>query len=128
MKQAEMTAKAANDYCTKNIPDMPDMHLAISTAFEAGAEWERENRWISVADSLPEDVVKVHKGTRYNGFTSHTDEVLVCTADGKVCTDYRFKENGVWKWEWIESSRGDKVEYWMPIPEPKKKGGEHGLE
>lgn len=121
MTQIEMTAKAAGEYCMKNIPDFPDMHITISTAFEAGAQWAEDNRWLSVNESLPEDVVKVTKGNRFNGYTTYTDEVLVCTADGKVCTDYRIKENGVWKWEWIEGSRGEKVEFWMPIPGAKKK-------
>lgn len=121
MTQVEIIAKAANEYCMKNIPNQQDMHLTISTAFEAGAEWVNNNRWISVDERLPEDVVKVTKGNRFNGFTTYTEEVLVSTADGKVCMDYRIKQNGVWKWEWIEGSRGEKVEYWMPIPEAKKK-------
>ena len=31
--------KAAQEYCKKNIPNLQDMHLAIETAFEAGAEY-----------------------------------------------------------------------------------------
>lgn len=128
MTQVEIRANAANDYCMKNIPNLPDMHLAISTAFEAGAEWEEDNRWIKVEERLPENVVKVHKGNRFNGYMTYTDEVLVCTADGKVSTDYRFRENGIWKWEWNDSTKAEKIEHWMPIPAPKKKGGNNGFE
>ena len=33
---------AAKKYCQDNIPNLPQMHLAISTAFEAGAKWAEE--------------------------------------------------------------------------------------
>jgi len=39
MNREEEITQAATKYCQDNIPSMQNMHLAISTAFEAGAEW-----------------------------------------------------------------------------------------
>lgn len=35
----ELVEQAAKKYCQDNISNLPQMHLTISTAFEAGAEW-----------------------------------------------------------------------------------------
>ena len=53
----------AEEYCVKNIPNLKDMHLTISTAFEAG--FEKSQEWISVDDELPkaEEVVLVRYKT-----------------------------------------------------------------
>ena len=32
----DKVTKKAKQYCKENIPNLPDMHLAIETAFEAG--------------------------------------------------------------------------------------------
>ena len=34
----------AEEYCVKNIPNLKDMHLTISTAYEAG--FEKSQEWI----------------------------------------------------------------------------------
>lgn len=39
MTREELIEKAAKKYCQDNIPNLPQMHLTISTAFEAGAKW-----------------------------------------------------------------------------------------
>lgn len=38
MTREETIKQAANKYCKTNIPNLSQMHLAISTAFEAGAK------------------------------------------------------------------------------------------
>lgn len=43
MTREKETSQAALRYCQHNIPSTPNMHLAISTAFEAGAEWADEH-------------------------------------------------------------------------------------
>ena len=43
MTREEFIESAAKKYCQDNIPNLPQMHLTISTAFEAGAKWADEN-------------------------------------------------------------------------------------
>lgn len=43
MNREEKINKSAKKYCQKNIPNLPQMHLAIETAFEVGAEWADEH-------------------------------------------------------------------------------------
>lgn len=53
MTREELIEKAAKKYCQGNIPNLPQMHLTIQTAFEAGAEWadaHPANPWHNVAD------------------------------------------------------------------------------
>ena len=40
----EFIKELAEEYCVKNIPNLKDMHLTISTAFEAG--FEKSQEWI----------------------------------------------------------------------------------
>lgn len=41
----------AQEYCEKNIPNLPDMHFAIATAYEEGATEERRQltKWHDIA-------------------------------------------------------------------------------
>lgn len=59
MTRQEQIEQAANEYCQTNIPNLSQMHLAISTAFEAGAKWADEHTakfWHRVADGdLPSE-------------------------------------------------------------------------
>ena len=50
-KNMKTIEELAEEYCVKNIPNLKDMHLTISTAFEAG--FEKSQEWISVDDELP---------------------------------------------------------------------------
>lgn len=43
MTREEFIESAAKKYCQDNIPNLPQMHLTIQTAFEAGAKWADEN-------------------------------------------------------------------------------------
>lgn len=43
MTREEFIEMAAKKYCHGNIPNLPQMHLTIQTAFEAGAKWADEN-------------------------------------------------------------------------------------
>lgn len=43
MTREEFIESAAKNYCQDNIPNLPQMHLTISTSFEAGAKWADEN-------------------------------------------------------------------------------------
>lgn len=55
MNREKEITKAAKEYCQKNMPNLPQMHLAIETAFEAGAKWADEypaNSWHSVKDGV----------------------------------------------------------------------------
>lgn len=62
MTREELIEKAAKKYCQDNIPNMPQMHLTISTAFEAGAEWAEEhpsiNACIDVWNLATETAIK----------------------------------------------------------------------
>lgn len=62
MTREEKIEQVASKYCQTNIPSVLQMHLAISTAFEAGAKWADEhpaNFWRSVADGdLPTSYVE----------------------------------------------------------------------
>lgn len=62
MTREEEISEAAAKYCQDNIPSLQDMHLTISTAFEAGAEYvdrRHNNIWHSVTDG---DLPKEAKG------------------------------------------------------------------
>lgn len=48
--------EAARQYCKKNFPYSEHLHLTMSTAFEAGAEWYKE-RSIEVFSSILENWV-----------------------------------------------------------------------
>lgn len=43
MTREELIEKVAKKYCQDNIPNMPQMHLTIQTAFGAGAKWADEH-------------------------------------------------------------------------------------
>ncbi len=43
MIREELIEMAAKKYCHDNIPSLPQMHLTIQAAFEAGAKWADEN-------------------------------------------------------------------------------------
>ena len=45
----ELIEKTAKKYCQDNIPSLPQMHLAIQTAFEAGAKWADEHPPLSAS-------------------------------------------------------------------------------
>ena len=58
----EKIENIAKKYCQDNILNLQQMHLAISTAFEAGAKWVEKhpaNPWHNVADG---DLPKEYKG------------------------------------------------------------------
>lgn len=73
------------EYCQKNIPNLEQMHLTISTAFESGADWQsKQLPWISVKEQLPEEsgyyfvtdgdvIEKVYFFRRWNKFASTRD-------------------------------------------------------
>ena len=54
MTREELIEKAAKKYCHDNIPNLPQMHLAISTAFEAGAKWADDNQISKINNKLNE--------------------------------------------------------------------------
>lgn len=105
MNREKETTKAAKEYCQKNMPNLPQMHLAIETAFEAGAKWADEypaNSWHSVADGdLP------NKDGRY--LTLHTNGIPCIHAFN---TQYR---------RWVINAYQSIVKYWMEIPQLPKK-------
>lgn len=46
MTREELIENASKKYCQDNIPNLPQMHFTISTAFEAGVEWcDRQFTW-----------------------------------------------------------------------------------
>lgn len=99
MKQT--VEEAANKYCQKNIPNLKQLHLTISTAFEAGAEWQaKQSPWISVKERLPEtkDKVLVLNRMKHNG--------------GYFISE-NYYENGDWA---AKSAMYSEKIAWMPIP------------
>ena len=103
MTRKEQIEQAASKYCQDNIPKILQMHLAISTAFEAGVEWADKhpaNFWHRVADGdLP---------------TSY-DECLFANKNGNVDIGYMLDN------EAIISNKNiaiciEEVEYWAEIP------------
>lgn len=82
----------AKEYCENNIPNLPDMHFTISTAYEAGAadEYRELTEWYDARKTLPELNVQIlfkvggarHIGARYgkdwlsdNGMIFSTEEI-----------------------------------------------------
>lgn len=104
MKRTNEITKAATNYCQDNIPNCYDMHLTISTAFEAGAEWtdnHQENPWHSVADGdLP------NKDGMY----------LVYEKSGMTLVDKYNKAHNFW----CTLAGQSDVMYWMEIPKRPK--------
>lgn len=49
MTREELIENVSKKYCQDNIPNLPQMHLAISTAFEAGAKWAEEHPSINAS-------------------------------------------------------------------------------
>lgn len=57
MKQT--VEEAAKEYCKKNFQHLEHLHLTLSTAFEAGAEWKsKQSPWISVEGAIPNKQAK----------------------------------------------------------------------
>lgn len=54
MTREDIIKMMAKKYCQDNIPNLPQMHLAISTAFEAGAKWADDNQISKISNSLNE--------------------------------------------------------------------------
>ena len=54
MTREELIEMAANKYCQDNIPNLPQMHLAISIAFEAGVKWADDNQISKINNNLNE--------------------------------------------------------------------------
>lgn len=110
MTREELIEQAASKYCQDNIPNTPQMHLAISTAFEAGAEWADEHPaafWHSVADGdLP---LKAKNNNR----VEFSVEVLVRLDKNRLAFgryDYTYKS-------WYVGLQRVYPTHWMEIPE-----------
>ena len=54
MTREELIENASKKYCQDNIPNLPQMHLALSTAFEAGAKWADDNQISKINNKLNE--------------------------------------------------------------------------
>lgn len=100
MKQA--LEEAANKYCQKNIPSLKQMHLTVSTAFEAGAEWQsKQSPWISVKDKAGCD---------------SSNDCIIMVMNGDVFRAYFSSKD-----KWIKKDGGsydeviDDVVAWMPV-------------
>lgn len=88
LKTLEQKAK---EYCEKNIPNLPDMHFTISTAYEAGAtDMYRElTEWYNAKDTLPEQNLQIlfkvgdarHIGARYGEDWISDNGPIFCTED-----------------------------------------------
>ena len=107
MTREELIEKTGKEYCHDNIPNLPQMHLAISTAFEAGAKWAEEhpaNPWHNVADGdLPKESGDY---LCYSGYETRIG--WFSTSKNKFYNPYsRFDEK-------IE------VNYWMEVPQIAK--------
>ena len=113
MTREKETSQAALRYCQHNIPSTPNMHLAISTAFEAGAEWADSHPaspWHKVADGdLPP------KAKNNNRIVFSIDVLL--RLDKKTvafgCYDYTYKK-------WFIGLKDVHPTHWMEIPELPK--------
>ena len=114
MNREKETTKAAKEYCQKNMPNLPQMHLAIETAFEAGAKWADEHPatlWHSVADGdLP----------------TENKEYLVFVFGVVDFFHYHVKSN-YWSksraYFYKDCCTQEEITHWMEIPQIPKKGG-----
>lgn len=94
--------QAAKECCQKNIPNLPQMHFVVETAFEAGAKWADEHPkspWHFVAD----------------GDLPPIDKVVLCTNGTDISLgvyNRHFYDPSPWK----DCERLPLVKYWMEIP------------
>ena len=83
MTREELIENASKKYCQDNIPNLPQMHLTISTAFEAGAEWADAHPvkpWHKVADGdLPKEY-KISLWHTMRGERTKTNLISMTTA------------------------------------------------
>ena len=101
MNREKETTKAAKEYCQKNIPNLPQMHLAIETAFEAGAKWADEytaNSWHSVKD----------------GELPKSDGRYIVMAQNGFCHTCQYHTDDRY---WDTVGYQSDIKYWMEIPE-----------
>ena len=105
MTREELIEKVSKKYCQVNIPNLPQMHFTISTAFEAGVEW---------ADAHPA-----------NPLHSIADGDLPKEEKLYLCGDNSDYIIGEWNAEMrrftdpfsrFDNQRIDWVQYWMEMP------------
>lgn len=103
MTREELIEKAAKKYCQGNIPNLPQMHLTIQTAFEAGAELadaHPANPWHNIADG---DLPPNNTYCLFLIYGEHMEQGYV--RDGDVFFDSTEKP---WAFK--------NLDYWMEIP------------
>lgn len=112
MTREELIEKAAKKYCHDNIPNLPQMHLNIWTAFEVGAKWASvhpANPWHKVADG---DLPKECKGDAI------CPTFLVVARGGDVIMAcYAWKEDEDKPYFYDDCDMALDVEWWMEIPQ-----------
>ena len=112
MTREELIEMAAKKYCQVNIPNLPQMHLTISTAFEAGAKWAEEHPatpWHNVADG---DLPKECKGDAI------CPTFLVVARGGDIIMAcYAWKEDEDKPYFYDDCDMALDVEWWMEIPQ-----------
>ena len=111
MTREELVEKAAKKYCQDNIPNMPQMHLTISTVFEAGAEWADThpvNPWHKVADGdLPKE---------YNGDAICPTFLVAARGGDLIMAYYAWGEDEDEPNFYDDCDMALDAEWWMEIP------------
>lgn len=107
----EKIENIAKKYCQDNILNLQQMHLAISTAFEAGAKWVEKhpaNPWHNVADG---DLPKEYKGDAI------CPTFLVAAKGGNlIMAYYAWKEDEDEPYFYDDCDMALDVEWWVEIP------------
>lgn len=111
MTREELIEKAAKKYCQDNIPNLPQMHLTISTSFEAGVEWADAhpvNPWHKVADGdLPKE---------YNGDAICPTFLVAARGGDLIMAYYAWGEDEDEPNFYDDCDMALDVEWWMEIP------------
>lgn len=110
MTREELIEMASKKYCQSNIPNLPQMHLTISTAFEAGVEWADAhpvNPWHDVKEELPNINIPVLVLT-HSGNAVTTSMYIPRDVNGNILGDKEWKGNHAFK---------RSITHWMEIPQ-----------
>lgn len=102
--------EAANAFASLETLSEYENSLCVS-AFIAGAEWQKNNMWISVKETLPPN--------------ESTKVICMMKSSGELASGYIYLNNGVPTIELkpdfvFEDYANYEVTHWMPIPEIKK--------
>lgn len=111
MIREELIENASKKYCQDNIPNLPQMHLTTSTAFEAEVSWAEEhpvNPWHKVADGdLPKE---------YNGDAICPTFLVAARGGDLIMAYYAWGEDEDEPNFYDDCDMALDAEWWMEVP------------